>query len=60
MERDMRITGVFRGQSDAVEAPAGFEGMSYAMRGNESNADLVTSQQQVEGQYPWSNNPVQN
>jgi hypothetical protein len=28
MERDLRITGVFRGQSDAVAAPAGFEGMS--------------------------------
>ena len=26
MERDQRITGVFRGQSEAVEAPAGFEG----------------------------------
>ncbi|ETN46643.1 uncharacterized protein HMPREF1541_00829 [Cyphellophora europaea CBS 101466] len=25
MERDQRITGVFRGQSEAVEAPAGFE-----------------------------------
>jgi hypothetical protein len=27
MDRDLRITGVFRGQSDTVEAPAGFEGM---------------------------------
>lgn len=26
MERDYRITGKFRGQSDAVEAPVGFEG----------------------------------
>jgi hypothetical protein len=28
MERDLRITGSFRGQSDAVAAPTGFEGMS--------------------------------
>ena len=26
MERDFRLTGVFREQSDAVEAPLGFEG----------------------------------
>jgi hypothetical protein len=26
MERDYRITGKFRGQSDVVEAPVGFEG----------------------------------
>lgn len=26
MERDLRLTGSLRGQSDAVEAPAGFEG----------------------------------
>ena len=27
MERDHRLTGKFRGQSDAVEAPVGFERM---------------------------------
>ena len=36
MDRDMRLTGVFRGQSDAVQAPAGFEGMLPAVCAQQS------------------------
>ena len=31
IERDYRITGAFRDQSDNVEAPVGFEGISEAL-----------------------------
>ena len=47
----MRITGVFRGQSDAVAAPAGFEGMISPATLSGRIADSAASQQQVEGQY---------
>lgn len=38
MDRDLRLTGVFRGQSDAVEAPTGFDGMFSAV----SSYELLT------------------
>lgn len=31
MQRDYRITGQWRAQSDKVEAPVGFEGRYYAL-----------------------------
>lgn len=31
MERDQRMTGAFRGQSDAVEAPQGFDGTTQIL-----------------------------
>lgn len=48
MERDRRLTGKRRGQSDAVEAPLGFERESTA-RFRSRNMLTYPSQQQVEG-----------
>jgi hypothetical protein len=48
MERDYRITGKFRGQSDVVEAPAGFEGgQTYLFMFTEMLT--FVSKQQMEG-----------
>lgn len=50
MERDYRITGKFRGQSDAVEAPVGFEGwQTYPLHVYEMLT--LFSKQQMEGWY---------
>jgi hypothetical protein len=48
MARDLRITGVFRGQSDAVEAPAGFEGMFLA---HSLRYSLTKPQSTADGRY---------
>lgn len=48
MDRDFRLTGVFRGQSDAVEAPAGFEG-ELLENVDSTKANRTNSWQQMEG-----------
>ena len=49
MERDFRLTGVFREQSDTVQAPLGFDGKDDVPGFRFESADKFYSQQQVEG-----------
>jgi len=49
MERDFRLTGVFRDQSDNVEAPPGYEGGIQEICYNVLFTKQTFSQQQVEG-----------
>jgi len=49
MERDFRLTGVFRDQSDNVEAPPGYEGGIQEICYNVLFTKHTFSQQQVEG-----------
>lgn len=55
MERDMRLTGSMRGQSDAVVAPVGFEGLwqPWSSYKNDTNERIVSSQWKV--CITWSN-----
>lgn len=48
IERDYRLTGVFRGQTDRPQAPRGFEGKEEIVQENVF-ADRCCSQQSMEG-----------